>query len=127
MPTIAEYLDAAKARGKFTSDTKLSIALGQGPAWVSMIKRGIAHPGEDAMIKLAELAGVSPDIALLDLARERAKSPAVRSAWANILQRIAVAVVVALLPVGHTRVSVANAQDAKAPLEIGTTVYYQKY
>lgn len=127
MPTVVEYLDAAKARGNFDSDTKLSIAAGQSPAWASQIRRRLTHPGEDAMVRLAEIAGISPDIALLDLARERAKTPAVRSAWENILQRIAVAVVVALLPLGATRVSVANAQETKAPLEIGTTVYYQKY
>lgn len=126
MPTINEYLDAAKARANIASDTRLGAALGQNHAWAHMIRAGKSLPSEDAMMRLAALAGISPDIALLDLARERAKDPAVRSAWANILQRIAVAVVVALLPVGATRVSVANAQDAKAPLEIGTTVYYQK-
>lgn len=126
MPTIAEYLDAAKARGKFASDTRLSIALGQGPSWASQIRRGIACPGEDAMMRLAELAGISPDIALLDLARERARDPRVRSTWANILQRIAVAVVAALLPIGAARVSVENAQEAKTPYKAAITVYYQK-
>lgn len=126
MMTITEYLDAARARRFLEADVHLSLVLGQSSAWASQVRRGLTFPSEDAMVRLAELAGISPDIALLDLARERAKNPAVRSTWANILQRIAVAVVVALLPVGATRVSVANAQDAKAPLEIGTTVYYQK-
>lgn len=123
---LADYLDTAKARGNFASDTKLSIAMGSSPAWAHMVRTGKMLPSDEAMLRLADLAGVSPDIALLDLSRARAVDPRVRSTWANILQRIAVAVVAALLPIGAARASVENAQEAKTPYKAAITLYYQK-
>lgn len=123
---LADYLDTARARGNITSDTRLSITLGASPTWAHMVRTGKMLPSDEAMLRLADLAGVSPDIALLDLSRARAVDPRVRSTWANILQRIAVAVVAALLPIGAARVSVENAQEAKTPYETAITVYYQK-
>jgi hypothetical protein len=128
VPTVkmVEYLDTAKARGNFDSDTRLSIAIGQGPTWASVIRRGIAMPSEEAMLRLAELAGVSPDIALLDLHRERARDPRIKSLWANILQRVAVCIVLATLAVVPGARAAQFTQGENSPLQGMTSVYYQK-
>lgn len=94
---LVEYLDTARARSQMPSDTKLSIVLGASPTWAHMVRTGKMLPSEEAMLRLADLAGVAPDIALLDLQRIRARDPRVRSVWRNIAQRLAVAGIACLL------------------------------
>lgn len=94
---LVEIFDAAKRRANIESDTRLGLAIGQSHSWVYQVRSGKALPSDEAMLRLAELAGVNPDIALLELQRIRARDPRVRSVWANILQRVAVAAVAVIL------------------------------
>ena len=81
-PTIDEYMDAAKARLGIHTDTGLARALGAGHGNPSHWRHRRAHPGDDVMVRLAELAGRDPATALIHLNIWRAMSTArSASAW----------------------------------------------
>ena len=62
---LTEYLDLARERAGIASDNALGRALGvSSPAMVAY-RRGLSSPTPERMVKLAELAGVSPELALL--------------------------------------------------------------
>ena len=91
MPTVDEYLDRAKAQLNTASDRHLSKHLGfVGPA-VSQWRTKRAWPSDEAMLKLAELAGVTPEQALADLNTWRAKSDQVQAVYAAIAKKIGAA------------------------------------
>lgn len=116
---LVEYLDAAKARVNIASDSKLALAMGQNPAWVYQVRCGKALPSDESMLRLADLAGVSPDVALLDLQRIRARDPRVRSVWANILQRVAVTAAALALYVAPVETTAQFTQGANSPFGAG--------
>lgn len=108
MESVRDYLDAARARHNLSADWKLGITLGVSPQWVAGVRIGTNLPSDTVMLKLAELAGVPPERALLDLNLWRAKSPSVAKVYAEIIQRLGAACVVSALliagsPSGHAR------------------------
>lgn len=71
MRTINEYLDLAKEKQELTSDRKLAEALDSSHGMVSNYRLGRAFPSEEIMVKIAELAGLNPVIALIELHEAR--------------------------------------------------------
>lgn len=74
MRPIDFYLDKAKENHGLKSDRELDRAIGFKGCGVSQIRTGRALPSDEAMIKLAEMARVDPEEALLELAYRRAAS-----------------------------------------------------
>lgn len=74
MATIDAYIDAARERSMIASDRLLALALEQSPSVVSFWRSKRTLPSDENMIQLAELAGLDPEAALVDLAIWRAES-----------------------------------------------------
>lgn len=88
MRTLDWYLDQAKAREEIGSDRRVALAMRMDQSTVyQMRKRGIL-PSEPTMLKLAALAGVPAEEALLDLAMWKARDPESRSIYARIAERL---------------------------------------
>ena len=67
MRTVDFYLDEARKRGGFTSDRSMDKGLGLTPGAVCSYRIKRAWPSDETIIKLAKIAGISPEAALLDL------------------------------------------------------------
>lgn len=117
---MIDYLEAARARlaprgrRREPSWNQLSFALGHtSNSMVSRWKRGEDIPGPDDMIRLAELAGLNPDRAILDRASWRAAKdaqPAAAARFAALAARVVaplVLVLALLAPAGSTAYAAA--------------------
>ena len=87
MRDINTYLDAAKERTNSPSDRKLSLLIGLAPGALNHYRTGRAHPDDDTMTKLAALAGMDPQAALLDLNIWRSEGLA-KSAYIELARRL---------------------------------------
>lgn len=76
MKTIDDYIDLAKKVNNFKSDSELDRAIKASGRTVSTWRTKRAWPSDEKMIVLAELAKVSPEIALLDLGIWRSEGQA---------------------------------------------------
>ena len=85
MRTIQQYMDQAIERQQLGSDRQLARLLDMSQ--VNIWRQGKSLPSEDAMLRLAELAGIDPQVALLELAFMRTEGPA-REAYGELLKRI---------------------------------------
>lgn len=94
--TIEFYIEKAKEHSGISSDRQLGPVLGMSTAAISQFKTGRALPSDDSMVRLAELAGVDPYIALIDLNSWRSEGAA-RNAYKEILKRISVVFIAALI------------------------------
>lgn len=72
MRTLVEYLDAAKEKTGM-SDLELGFRIGYKSLVVYQLRKGQRTINEDAMMRLADIAGISREEAALDLAIWRAK------------------------------------------------------
>ena len=84
MRTIKDYISEAQKKQNIPSNNKLAIALGLTPQGLSVIYKGRSVPSDETIIKLAELAGISEDEALLDAAVWRAQTPKTKELWEKI-------------------------------------------
>ncbi len=62
---LTDYLDRARAYSALGSDNRLAAALEISQATISSYRRGFSIPTPAKMVRLAGLAGVSPEVALL--------------------------------------------------------------
>lgn len=69
--TVDDYIDAARARSGLPSDRQLGVHLGLSSGALNQWRTRRAWPSDDHMIRLAELAGLDPLAALIDLNRWR--------------------------------------------------------
>lgn len=100
MMNIRDYINLAKHRQGITSEEALSRLLGKPRNYVGRIRAGHLNPLPETMEKLAELAGVDPRLALLDLARWQVKDSPVARLYAEmqtIIERAAKTAAAALL------------------------------
>lgn len=88
LATIDTYLDIARKRGRFRSDRKLARALGVTPATVNAWRMKRQWPSEEAIIKLADLADITRELALMDLRLWGTKSVEVQSCYEKIKKEI---------------------------------------
>ncbi len=76
-------------RQKLASNNKLAKELGITSASISVLNQGKALPSEETMIKLAELAGLPKEEALIDLNLWRSKNnPEVQKIWQRLSKMI---------------------------------------
>lgn len=88
MLTIANYLDAARARNGIKSDRALSKILKNSPSTVYFYRRGVTLPNPENMIKLADLCGIERAQALLDLALLQSESEEVLDVYRSIYSKV---------------------------------------
>ena len=89
MKNFNDYMTLAIDRQKLASNNKLAKELGITSASISVLNQGKALPSEETMIKLAELAGLPKEEALIDLNLWRSKNnPEVQKIWQRLSKMI---------------------------------------
>lgn len=84
MRSVQDYILEAKKKAHIPSNNRLAQEIKiAGPSLVN-ISKGKGLPAEETLLKIADLAGISREEALLDLSIWRAKSPEAKSTWENI-------------------------------------------
>jgi hypothetical protein len=82
---LTDYLDRARIHSGLGSDNKLSFVLEVSQPSVSLWRRGLAIPTPAKMVKLAGLAGVSPEVALLHRASWQADDQVSRAVMSRLI------------------------------------------
>jgi len=122
MITLDEYLDRAKARNNLGSDRQLAAWLDCYASHVNQYRKGRAFPSVGRMVRIATLAGESPEAAIADLLRWKAVSSGDDDRpTLDVLDRIANAVKPSArtaLSIGLAGLVLFSGLDAKA-LEYG--------
>ena len=89
MKNFNDYMTLAIDRQKLASNNKLAKELGITSASISVLNQGKALPSEETMIKLAELAGLPKEEALIDLNLWRSRNnPEVQKIWQRLSKMI---------------------------------------
>lgn len=83
MNTI-EYLDAAKSRLGIESDYALAKVMKMRASTISNYRSGRSQMDDDIAARVAQILGMHPGLVMLDMHRERAKTPAEQSIWQEI-------------------------------------------
>ncbi len=97
MRTIDYYIDLAREKQGFKSDNQLGKALNFAGSGISNWRVKKAFPSDEKMIELARLAGVNDLVALMDLQIWKAENDDTRAAYKQILKRISVVFIAALI------------------------------
>lgn len=84
---IDEYLDRVKKKNNLTSDRQIAPMLGVGFTAPSQWRTKRAWPSDDTMEKLAIMAGLDAEKALIELNIWRSQGQA-KSAYENVLKRL---------------------------------------
>ena len=79
-----EYLDAVKARIGKDSDYAVAKALNIRTSTIAGYRKRGGQMEDDIAAKVAEILGLHPGLVVLDMHRERAKTPAEASIWHEI-------------------------------------------
>lgn len=111
---IEFYICKAMENGGISSGRKLGLELGLSEASITQFRTGRAFPSDTVMIKLATLAGIDPDVGLLDLNLWRTTGEA-KAGYARLLKKITASVIGAavLLPASaHAAVIGASAAQS---------------
>lgn len=112
MQSVEAYMDAAKAAHGIRSDRELGRRVGVGPTAPTNWRTKKAWPADATMLRLADLAGIDPAEALMDLNKWRADSPTVKSVYERIAHRLAGAIA-ALAIIGGVGYGTAGPADAR--------------
>jgi len=113
---LHEYIRDARAGADVKSDRELSRKLAGNPNLIQNYTRGAAWPSDDIMLKLAEMGGHDPAIALLDLNRWRAGARAA-SIYSEILSKIAGTAAAILVAITALSLNNAPALAAMSPAD----------
>ena len=119
MRTINDYCQAAMIRQDIKSLRELGDKLGTSQTLPSQWKTGRAWPSDSTMKKLANLAGIREDIALLELAIWRTTEDA-RPIYEHILKAITKGAAAILVMVGLNAIPSGKA-DATETSNVTTT------
>lgn len=85
MRTVKDYISEAQKKQNIPSNNKLAYALGITPTALSAIYKSKNIPSDETMIKLAELAGIPEEEALVDLSIWRNEnSPKAKEIWEKV-------------------------------------------
>ena len=82
---LTDYIERAKAVSGIVSDRQLSIALEISQPTISIYRRGLCIPTPAKMVKLAQLAGISPEVALLHRASWQADDQVSRAVMSRLI------------------------------------------
>lgn len=84
MRSFKDYVSEAQKKQNLHSNNKLALELGITSAAMSALYKGKSLPSDETMIKLAELAGIPEEEALVDLSIWRAQTPKTKEVWEKI-------------------------------------------
>ncbi|MBR1945198.1 MAG: hypothetical protein IJ846_02755 [Alphaproteobacteria bacterium] len=84
MRSFKDYVSEAQKKQGIPSNNKLASALGITPSGMSVLYKGKSLPTDETMIKLADLAGIPEEEALVDLSIWRAQTPKTKQVWEKI-------------------------------------------
>jgi transcriptional regulator with XRE-family HTH domain len=82
---LTDYIERAKAVSGIVSDRQLSVALEISQPTISIYRRGLCIPTPAKMVKLAQLAGISPEVALLHRAAWQADDQVSRAVMSRLI------------------------------------------
>jgi hypothetical protein len=88
MRTIDEVLDRARAVQKVGSDYKLALTLGIGESALANYRNKRSLPDAKACLKLAKAMGEDPDLLVVEMEAQRAKTDEARNVWLRVAQRL---------------------------------------
>lgn len=89
MKNFNDYAEKAISRYSLTGYNNLARELNLNKSTISFFRAGKALPSEETMIKLAELAGLPKEEALIDLNLWRSKNnPEVQKIWQRLSKMI---------------------------------------
>lgn len=88
MRTFQDYVFEARRKQEIYSNEKLAKAIGIAGPSLSVMFNNKTLPAEETILKLAELAGIPPEEALIDLQIWKAKSPEAKSIWERMRNMI---------------------------------------
>lgn len=89
MYTFKDYVDKAKKKQNFTTVRQVAEALGVTPSAIANFKKGPQYPSQETVFKLANLAGVKPEQALIDFNLWKTKDkPNAHKVWQNLSKMI---------------------------------------
>lgn len=118
---LSAYLDRARAAARAPSDYALAQQLGITRQHVSDMRRGLALPGDDLMVRIAELAGEDAERAILLLDYWKARNGAAKAVRKRLVERLG-GVTVALA-LGFTAIGAPSPSRAAFSAD-RETVYY---
>lgn len=125
---FADYLDLARQRGGYPTDGRLCFALGMTSSSLSQLRNGKILPSDHTLLRVAEIAGIPAEQALMDLQRWRHPEGPARAAWdrvASIVQRNLAPIVLigCFLPIFDTEARTYSEQSNPYSLD---KIYYVK-
>lgn len=82
---LTDYMDRARVYSGLGSDNRLAAALEISQATISTYRRGFSIPTPAKMVKLAQLAGISPEVALLHRAAWQADDQVSRAVMSRLI------------------------------------------
>lgn len=126
MKTIDFYIDTARENTGATSDLKLAAMLDLKSSAISYWRTGKTFPSDDTMIKLAELADISPEQALLELSYWRADGKA-QKVYKGLISRLtgAVACLVIVIVSMFSAPAFAENTSRTDNSYVNSNIYYQ--
>ena len=83
-----EYLDAVKRSMGIESDYAVAKALNMRTSTISGYRARGGQMDDEICVKVARILGIHPARVMLDMHRERSKSPEVVAAWSAVLEKI---------------------------------------
>ena len=114
---LHEYLERARVFSNFPSDRQLAINLGIKPPTLAQYRIGKVFPSDHTMIRLADLAGVPREQAILDLAAMRADSPESKAVYEGLKKKLLVAAlasVVLIAPASPAQAEISSIFSAQS-------------
>lgn len=89
MRTFDDYLAEARRKTGVASNNQVAALLGISGTSISRLSKGVNLPADETMLKLADLAGLDKEEALIDLSIWRsAGSDIAHDAWKNIARKL---------------------------------------
>jgi transcriptional regulator with XRE-family HTH domain len=87
MNTI-DYLDAIRKKLNLPSDYALQRPLGVSKSQLSKYRTGRDYLSDDVAIRVAHILDVNSGKVLLDMHIERSRTPELRAAWVELMEKI---------------------------------------
>jgi hypothetical protein len=115
MFSIANLLDAAKAKAQIDSDYRLAKVIGKSHQVISGYRVGKSLPDESVIDQLCALSGDDPDVIAAQIQAARSKSPEAKNLWLRVAARMQGSATTAILSVCFAIALIAApAQEARA-------------
>lgn len=128
MLTIDNYIDLARTNSGLSSDRQLAKAMVLSPSAPSFWRQKKSWPSDEAMIRLASLAGQDETLALVHLNSWRSTGHAA-TMYLKLAEKISATGITALFILGllSAPVFTKSAEAAKCPENQRNALYYGKY